>query len=304
MARVIRIPIPKQTGIGQNPLLVAIVVSVLLHSSALFAAARWGDCLCRIGKVVCPKICETKIERIDIQLAKSQPLPKQRQKPVVIPKLENKQPAPAPKAGKVVLPPEVFKKTYVRPAETKLESPSLPKNVVVQSKAPMLATAEIFNRANSLTPGPAGETGLGGTGKATSGPFGTAKEGNGQNTNPPPPTTPTPKEEVKPVVQPEQAPPPQPKHKGLSRPPKVLDWSDPPYPSDARKQGIEGVAILSIRVTEAGRAEEVSIARSSGCDSLDQAAVRHVSRARFEPAMEDGEIIAKTIRFKVHFRLS
>ena len=61
--------------------------------------------------------------------------------------------------------------------------------------------------------------------------------------------------------------------------------------------------MLKLTVAADGRARSVVVARSSGHTALDQAAVAHVERARFSPALEHGEAVAMTITFRVKFRL-
>ncbi len=103
------------------------------------------------------------------------------------------------------------------------------------------------------------------------------------------------------------APAPQPvpraKPKGPSRPPRVVNWTDPPYPEQARQQGIEGTVVLKLTVGADGRARNVTVARSSGHAALDQAAVAHVKKTRFSPALRDGQAVAAAITFRVRFRL-
>jgi protein TonB len=292
---------------GRDALLpLMLLASVTLHGSALYASHRWGDCLCRIGRVVCPKICYETQSRIDLQLKPAPPPPQPKPKPepqVVAPDPPNK-PSAAPKRGRVVLPEEALKPRVEPPKETTARLPSLPPEVVVkqsEAKAPVMATPEIFGRAGELSAGPPGEFGLGGTGTGTgAGPFGTAKDGGGSRggagaaTAPPPPPPPKP---APPEPKPEQKP------KGPSRPPKVVNWTDPPYPPQARQQGVEGTTILRLTVDAEGKPRNVRVSKSSGHTALDEAAVAHVRQAQFSPALKDGEPVAAAITFKVRFRL-
>jgi protein TonB len=82
-----------------------------------------------------------------------------------------------------------------------------------------------------------------------------------------------------------------------------LDWTDPVYPAQARQQGIEGTVVLKLTVAADGRPTNVTVNRSSGSAALDEAAVEHVRKARFSPALKDGEPVAMTITFRVRFRL-
>jgi len=297
-------------SICDRSLLVALLFSIILHGGALYAAARWGDCLCSLGTVVCPKIGQDCEARVNVKLVGDPeqappkpppPRPQPRPEPVVIvEKPRPDRPLAAPKAGKVVLPDEALREQPARPAEIRLDRPGLPEDVVVKASdvaAPVIATGEIFGRANELTAGDPGVFGLGGTGTAVGlGPFGTEEHGSGTGVpvaaSPAPAPTPTP-----------EPPPPPPQPKGPSRPPRVLNWTDPPYPEQARQQGIEGTTVLKLTVAAGGMPRNVVVARSSGHTALDQAAVAHVERTRFSPALEDGEAVAMTITFRVKFRL-
>jgi len=287
---------------GDRVFIAALVLSAMLHAGTLFVIHRWGECFCSFGKVVCPKMGLDCHPRLNLQLLEEEkppppPPPKSKPKPKPKPAVIVEQPKPdkppaAPKAGKVVLPDEAFDQQPAMEAEIKLDRPTLDEDVVVKEsevEATVIATGEIFGRAHELTPGEPGQFGLGGTGTAIGlGPFGTEDEGGGTG----------PVESSAPV-----APKPPAKPKGPSRPPRVLNWTDPPYPTQARQQGIEGVVLLKLTVDAAGKPRNVTIARSSGHSGLDDAAVNHVKKARFSPALKDGEPVGMTISFRVKFRL-
>jgi protein TonB len=56
------------------------------------------------------------------------------------------------------------------------------------------------------------------------------------------------------------------------------------YPPELRSKGIGGSVMLNIRVGANGRAQQVEVARSSGYDAFDQAAVAAVGTFLWEPA--------------------
>jgi protein TonB len=284
-----------------NSLLLAMLAaSAFLHAGALYAGYRWGDCLCRIGKVVCPKICFEPQARIDLQLKPPPappPQPRPEPKPQAVAPARLDKPLAAPKRGRVVLPDEASQPRTEPPKETTARLPSLPEDVVVRqsdAQSPVVATPEIFGRAGELSAGPPGEFGLGGTGKATgAGPFGTAEDGGGSaGTSSVAPSPPPP---------PKLEPPPKPR--GTSRPPKVLNWTDPPYPEQARQQGVEGTVVLQLTVGADGLPGNVRVSRSSGHAALDEAAIAHVRRARFSSALKDGRAVPMPMTFRVKFRL-
>ncbi|GEM_PF-1603065 len=289
---------------GSRVLLVSFVLSAVLHVGTLYAANRWGPCVCRVGHVVCPKVCAHSHPSIDLELAKKElppppppPRPEQQPtpKPIVIAEARRSGPPPAPRAGRIVLPDEAFGGSSEPRADITLERPTLSPDMVVKQsevEAPFVATGEIFGRAHELTPGEPGQFGLGGTGDAIGlGPFGTAQEGGGGEASAEPAPVPI----LEPIA---------PKPKGVTRAPVVLNWTDPPYPQQARQQGVEGTTVLRLMVSVEGRPENVRVYRSSGYRALDDAALAHVkSAARFSPALEDGKPAPMAISFKVRFRL-
>lgn len=299
-----------QARIGADrTLLVALLLSAVLHGGVLYGAARWGPCICNFGKVVCPKIGQDCHPQVALKLVDAErpepppPPPPAKPAPKPAPSITVEKPRPekppaAPKAGAVVLPEEALRPASPEPAEIKLERPSLPEDVVVRESeagAPVIATGEIFGRADALIPGAPGLFGLGGTGTGIGiGPFGVEKDGGGVGG----PAAPAPRPEPAPP------PPPQPaRPRGPTRPPKVLNWTDPPYPEPARQQGVEGTVALKLTVSAEGRAQHVRTAESSGHSALDQAAIVHIKQARFSPALKDGRAVPATITFRVKFRL-
>ncbi len=60
----------------------------------------------------------------------------------------------------------------------------------------------------------------------------------------------------------------------------------PTYPLKARKEMRQGQVDLVYRVTKDGRVTDVQIAKSSGHEDLDQAALKSVSKFRFVPSQE------------------
>jgi protein TonB len=58
------------------------------------------------------------------------------------------------------------------------------------------------------------------------------------------------------------------------------------YPPELRAQSVGGSVVLNIRVGENGRAQQVEIARSSGYEAFDQAAVAAVGTFLWEPAQD------------------
>jgi len=61
----------------------------------------------------------------------------------------------------------------------------------------------------------------------------------------------------------------------------ILERIPPTYPLTARRQGLQGTAMVRARFDADGRPEEVTVVTSSGSASLDQAARDAVRRWRF-----------------------
>ena len=66
----------------------------------------------------------------------------------------------------------------------------------------------------------------------------------------------------------------------------------------------QGLVMLNVQVSADGRALDVSLAHSSGVNSLDQAAIQAVRRWTFEPARIGGIAVASRVDVPVRFSLS
>jgi protein TonB len=77
----------------------------------------------------------------------------------------------------------------------------------------------------------------------------------------------------------------------------------PEYPDMAKRKGWQGECLLRVAVSPEGKASAVSVHRSSGYASLDQAALAAVRRWRFLPQSAGGTCVASTIEVPVNFSL-
>ncbi len=84
---------------------------------------------------------------------------------------------------------------------------------------------------------------------------------------------------------------------------KLLDMKPPDYPPRCLRMGIEGNVRVRVLVGENGRPQEVTIDRSSGDASLDQAALEAVRQWRFEPAMRRGVPVRAWVIAPLEFKL-
>lgn len=70
--------------------------------------------------------------------------------------------------------------------------------------------------------------------------------------------------------------------------PVISFFPQPEYPARARRQAIEGRVELAISVSPQGTVREATVAKSSGSEALDQAAVASSYDAKFKPALRAG----------------
>ena len=82
-----------------------------------------------------------------------------------------------------------------------------------------------------------------------------------------------------------------------------LENPPPAYPSISRRQREEGRVLLRVRVGADGHAESVEIARSSGHERLDHAALDAVRRWRFVPARRGADAVAAYVNVPIAFTL-
>lgn len=91
--------------------------------------------------------------------------------------------------------------------------------------------------------------------------------------------------------------------KGIDTPARVSGDHYPEYPAISRRRGEEGQVILDVEVLPSGRAGSVRVASSSGHKRLDEAALRAVKEANFQPAERRGEPVRSTNQWSFIFRL-
>jgi protein TonB len=89
---------------------------------------------------------------------------------------------------------------------------------------------------------------------------------------------------------------------GGSRP-NYIENPKPPYPPEAKNKGLEGRVLLQVEVLPNGRAGDVFVKESSGCDSLDQSALLTVKKWRFIPAKKGGIPYPSWVNIPITFQL-
>lgn len=82
-----------------------------------------------------------------------------------------------------------------------------------------------------------------------------------------------------------------------------LDNPAPVYPSIARRQHEEGRVLLRVFVTAEGTAGTVEVAKSSGSERLDRAALEAVRRWKFVPARRGDQAVAAHVNVPIVFTL-
>ena len=79
--------------------------------------------------------------------------------------------------------------------------------------------------------------------------------------------------------------------------------TDPEYPREAEQLALEGVVHIRAEIMTNGCADRMEIARSSGVDALDAAALAWAENVRFHPAQVNGQPQPVSHTFGVNFRL-
>lgn len=85
--------------------------------------------------------------------------------------------------------------------------------------------------------------------------------------------------------------------------PVMLSIEDPVYPPEAKNKNIEGVVYIREFVDKNGNVKKVQIAKSSGYDILDRAALEAGWTAIFAPAIKNGEPVGIWITYSVQFSM-
>ena len=90
---------------------------------------------------------------------------------------------------------------------------------------------------------------------------------------------------------------------GATSKPSALYNPPPSYPNESKRANEEGAVLLSVQVNAAGRADSITVSKSSGFQRLDRAASEAVRRWKFKPATRNGEPIATIVDVPIVFRL-
>lgn len=77
----------------------------------------------------------------------------------------------------------------------------------------------------------------------------------------------------------------------------------PQYPLIARRRGYQGKVLLEVLVKKDGRAGSIRLARSSGYEVLDRAAIKGVRNWLFHPAKRGSELVEMWVEIPIRFQL-
>ena len=121
--------------------------------------------------------------------------------------------------------------------------------------------------------------------------------------NPPPKPQELPPPKPQPSVAVPPAPAPSQARVKVDKPPAPRRRIKPEYPKGARERGEEGDVTLEFEVSAKGTVDNVQIVKSCGFPELEQAAIRAVKQARFEPARRGSAKVPSTARLTLTFQL-
>jgi len=84
-------------------------------------------------------------------------------------------------------------------------------------------------------------------------------------------------------------------------PPTWLNSVSPQYTDKARKAGLSGKVILSVRIEKDGHPSEIRVVDGLGM-GLDESAVNAMTSSTFKPAMKDGQPVVTVVNLEVNFQ--
>jgi TonB family protein len=77
----------------------------------------------------------------------------------------------------------------------------------------------------------------------------------------------------------------------------------PEYPPELEREGVEGSVLVKVWIDEHGHVIKAEVVESSGQESFDHNALMTAQRQEWTAAVRDGEAVASTRRYRVHFEL-
>lgn len=92
--------------------------------------------------------------------------------------------------------------------------------------------------------------------------------------------------------------------KGISSEAVSSSTISPKYPRRSQRRGEEGNVTLLVRVLISGKTGEIHMVQSSGYKHLDEAAIKAVQMASFEPALQLGKAVESETELTFTFKLT
>lgn len=86
--------------------------------------------------------------------------------------------------------------------------------------------------------------------------------------------------------------------------PEMIYQNKPIYPRLAKQAGITGMVWVKALVDEEGEVLDAIIGKSSGVNSLDEAAVKASFKCKFKPGIQNGRPVKVWVTYKVEFKLT
>jgi TonB family protein len=84
--------------------------------------------------------------------------------------------------------------------------------------------------------------------------------------------------------------------------PRVIYQVEPEYTPEARQAKTNGAVLVSLKVDEQGKPQDVQVVRGIG-KGLDQQAVAAVRQYRFKPAMKDDKPVEEALKIEINFQI-
>ena len=89
----------------------------------------------------------------------------------------------------------------------------------------------------------------------------------------------------------------------VGRQPEAIRMVEPVYPEAEEKAGKKGTVWVRALVSSTGKVAKAEVAKSSGIEAFDKAAIEAAYKCTYKPAVQEGEKVSVWITYKVHFSL-
>ena len=85
--------------------------------------------------------------------------------------------------------------------------------------------------------------------------------------------------------------------------PEMIKSTPPVYPEAEKKAGIEGEVLIKALIDKTGKVVQAEVAKSSGNEALDKAAVDAAYQNAYNPALQGDQPVAVWVGYVVKFTL-